>query len=294
MELRHLHHFAVLAESGSLHSAARRLTLRQPALSHSIRSLEADIGTRLVERSPTGTRLTQAGSAFLNEIQPLLTALDRAVHTARIAANVLPLLHLGVSANTATVRLTALVRKFQETMPQNSVVISDGSAIHLLALLDSGLLDIALLPAAAMVGYNGGREILWKEELHLALSKTHYLADRAEIDLQCLKEEAVIVGNSREPGGVDQVLLEGCLIAGVAPQIVATAEHQEVRLALVAAGIGLTALSPSRLEIGTESSVICRPTRPPLYLNIGAAWPVTGPTMSARRFLDIARILTTI
>ncbi|MBF5094194.1 LysR family transcriptional regulator [Azospirillum sp. INR13] len=33
MDLRHLRHFITLAETGSLHRAARQLRLRQPALS---------------------------------------------------------------------------------------------------------------------------------------------------------------------------------------------------------------------------------------------------------------------
>lgn len=293
MDLRHLHHFDMLAETGSLHRAACRLGLRQPALSQSIRALETDVGTRLVERSPTGSRLTRAGTAFLHEVRAILAALDRAVHIARLAANTPAPLRLSVTADIATRRLTALVQKFREINPEDRVIVSDGSATHLLSQLDAELLDLVLLPAAVMIGYGGNRETLWREDLHLALPTAHPLAAEAVIDLRRLAEEPVIVGAGREPWAADKVLLEGCRTTGVVPQVVAAVQHQEVRLALVAAGVGLTTLPASRLETETGNGIVHRPTMPPLHLSVAAAWPASGPSAPARRFLDQARALVT-
>ncbi len=295
MDLLHLRRFAALAESGSLHGAARRLALKQPALSQSIRALEADVGTRLVERSPTGPHLTQAGDAFLNEVRFIPAALDQAVHIARLAANSSASLRLrlGVTADIAACPLAALMQAFRQDVPEACVFVSDGSTAHLLSLLNAGLLDLALLPVAATAGYDGGTEILWREELYLALPATHPLADEAVIDLNRLAKEPIIIGTGREPDTTHQALLDGCRAAGVTPQVVATVQHQEVRLALVAAGVGLTALPASALEDGTGNGIVHRPTTPPLRLTIAAAWPASGLAAPARRFLDQARMSAT-
>ncbi|MBO0517860.1 helix-turn-helix domain-containing protein, partial [Streptomyces beijiangensis] len=50
-----------VARHGSLGKAARELGISQPAASGRIRSMEARLGVVLLERSPRGSRLTDAG-----------------------------------------------------------------------------------------------------------------------------------------------------------------------------------------------------------------------------------------
>ena len=74
LSLDKLEHFRVLARAGSYARAASELPLSQPALSRSIASLEAECGTRLVdrERGRAGVTLTPAGVALLDEADQLL------------------------------------------------------------------------------------------------------------------------------------------------------------------------------------------------------------------------------
>jgi 3-hydroxyisobutyrate dehydrogenase len=67
MDLRRLRHFHVLAESLNFSRAAQRLHMAQPALSVSIQKLEAELGTRLFERTSSGVVLTAVGQAALVE-----------------------------------------------------------------------------------------------------------------------------------------------------------------------------------------------------------------------------------
>ena len=67
VELRHLRYFAVLAEELHFSHAAERLHIEQPPLSRAIKELEEDLGVVLFDRDRRGTKLTAAGSAFLQD-----------------------------------------------------------------------------------------------------------------------------------------------------------------------------------------------------------------------------------
>jgi DNA-binding transcriptional LysR family regulator len=62
----HLFRFQAIVEEGSMHRAASRLNLTQPALSRSIAILEDSFGRQLLERHARGVRPTPFGERVLN------------------------------------------------------------------------------------------------------------------------------------------------------------------------------------------------------------------------------------
>ncbi len=60
-----LRHFLAVAAEGSISAAAQRLAISQPALTKSIRKLEARFGAPLFERMPRGVSLTPFGQTLL-------------------------------------------------------------------------------------------------------------------------------------------------------------------------------------------------------------------------------------
>ncbi|WP_250194218.1 LysR family transcriptional regulator [Aquincola tertiaricarbonis] len=64
MDLRDLRYFETIAELQHLGRASARLHRTQPALTSSIRRLEADCGAALFEKSGRGIRLTEAGKVL--------------------------------------------------------------------------------------------------------------------------------------------------------------------------------------------------------------------------------------
>jgi|HubBroStandDraft_6_1064221.scaffolds.fasta_scaffold290592_1 LysR family glycine cleavage system transcriptional activator len=77
--LRHLRAFCVAARHRSFKVAAAELFLTPSAVSHQMKELETMLGMRLFERKTRALELTTAGHRLLEEVEPLLEALDRSL-----------------------------------------------------------------------------------------------------------------------------------------------------------------------------------------------------------------------
>ena len=74
--LRGLRTFCIAAKCGSFRAAAERLFVTASAVSHQIKSLEEEFGTRLFEKAGRSLRLTAAGEALYEDVSPLISRLD--------------------------------------------------------------------------------------------------------------------------------------------------------------------------------------------------------------------------
>src|ERR1700736_6608777 len=79
--------FEPAARMRSLTRAAESLHLTHGAISHQIKSLEADFGVRLVERAGRGIRLTDEGERFASRVRAVLSDLGDAVREVTERAN---------------------------------------------------------------------------------------------------------------------------------------------------------------------------------------------------------------
>jgi DNA-binding transcriptional LysR family regulator len=83
LDLRLVRCFTVVAEELHFGRAAAALHLAQPSLSRHIRRLEGELGVRLFDRTTQGTRLTEAGAAFLPRAEALLRSAAEAAALVR-------------------------------------------------------------------------------------------------------------------------------------------------------------------------------------------------------------------
>ncbi len=78
LNLGDLRAFFLVAETGSFARAARRLEQSKPVVSRRVARLEALLSVHLLQRTTTGTHLTEAGHAFYDEAQTAMSQLERA------------------------------------------------------------------------------------------------------------------------------------------------------------------------------------------------------------------------
>ncbi|MHA6880052.1 LysR substrate-binding domain-containing protein [Ralstonia pseudosolanacearum] len=75
--------FEAVARCGSFTGAASELSITQSAVSKQIKALEEALGCALFDRHARGIKLSKTGAGFLDEVEPLLYRLQRAVEKAR-------------------------------------------------------------------------------------------------------------------------------------------------------------------------------------------------------------------
>src|ERR1700755_917596 len=66
--------FYAVATAGSMNAAAELMGITQSAISKRLTQLEARLGARLLERSPTGIQLTEAGTEALDHVTTMMRA----------------------------------------------------------------------------------------------------------------------------------------------------------------------------------------------------------------------------
>jgi DNA-binding transcriptional LysR family regulator len=238
VELRQLRHFVALAEERSVTAAARRELIVQSGLSHSIQSLERELGTELYLRGTRPVRLTSAGEALLNPAREALnaaTAAERAVHETRDV--LVGRLRMGVSLSAQhVVPFAGYLADFLRVHPGVDVQMRMASALAMQDMVDCGELDCAIGPALEQRG-RLRLTPLGAEPLLLTCRADHPLALRDGLRVSDLDGERFV---DVPPGWVGRLLSDAMFAgAGITRRIVAEVGDWELFLELVTAGVGI-------------------------------------------------------
>jgi DNA-binding transcriptional LysR family regulator len=118
--------FVAVAEEGQFQRAADRIGRSQQAVSKRIAGLEADLGTALFRRVPSGAVLTDDGRTFLPHARAFLAAADTAVGSVRPQAR--PLRVDIMSRRTAPADLLRAFRDSYPAVPVDTVAAGNGAA----------------------------------------------------------------------------------------------------------------------------------------------------------------------
>ena len=184
LDLRLVGYFVVVAEHRHFGRAATALRVAQPSLSRQIRRLEQQLGVRLLDRTPQGTRLTEAGDVFLPRDKALLRSASQAAAQARAAAQPS---HIRIGY-TAGLIVTPAVREMRREHPDAEV-----QAVHLAwNQARDALLDHRVDVVVTRLPFPTDRlhvTILYDEPRVLAVSVDHRLAGRQSVTLDDIADE---------------------------------------------------------------------------------------------------------
>jgi DNA-binding transcriptional LysR family regulator len=183
-DLRLVRYFTVVAEHRHFGRAAEELRVAQPSLSRQIQRLEHDLGARLLDRTPQGTRLTEAGEVFLPQAKALLKSAAQAAAQARAAAQP-SRITLGYTTN---IIITKAARELRNRHP--------GAGVQTLHVdwgdVRDALLDhrVDAVVARLPFPFDGLHvTVLYDEPRGVLLSTEHPLAERESLTLDDIADE---------------------------------------------------------------------------------------------------------
>ena len=244
LELRLLRYFVAVAETEHVGRAAERLHVSQSPLSRQIHQLEELLGVALFERDGRRIRLTKSGRELLEPARDLLGRADAFVRDARAATTAGPgRIGIGfVGTAVATGVLPTAMRALRADHPGVQIALRHAATEVQLALVRAGELDVALVHAPpATRELRAARVLAQPYKLavprHGALAKKP-LAPRVLGEVPWIAVRASDKNRAR--------WFAACAAAGFVPQIAVEVADYASALALVEAGVGVTAVPASQ------------------------------------------------
>jgi DNA-binding transcriptional LysR family regulator len=242
LEVRHLRALCAIADTGSLHRAARQLGVSQPSLSTQLRRIEQELGGALFLRARTGCRPTALGRVVLGRARPLVAEMRALVAEARAAAVTGPQLRVGSTASRA---LAGWLRRLRSRR-QEPLLQMDVSANSLLRMVADGQLDVAYVHEVEGCPLRVPRELrvrvlLEREPQFVSLPADHPAAARPVVRLDELAEDRWMVDPTVD--GEWDAVHRMLRTAGLSPRILHGDYHTAA--SLVATGEAVTVCQPT-------------------------------------------------
>lgn len=193
IDSRQLHAFVILARTGSFTQTARELFLTQSAVSHSIKSLETDMGCRLFDRVGKTVMLTQAGEQLLPSADRILREMD----SARGGMTGLRQwgfgrLRVGAPAPIGDGLLPLVLSEVRRREPRTLLKTEVADESSPLELLEARRVDLVLSPAGKP-DERFATEPLFAEEHVFAVPNEHPWARLTTAPLEAVGPQPVIV-----------------------------------------------------------------------------------------------------
>jgi len=277
-----------VARLGSLGGAAREVGITQPAASSRIRSMERQLGVALVDRSPRGSRLTDAGALvtdWARRIVEAAEAFDAGAQALRDRRD--SRLRVAASMTIAEYLLPGWLLALRAQRPDTAVSLLAGNSAAVGERLLSGEADLGFVEGVS-VPPGLDSTVIAHDRLIVVTAPGHAWARRRRpLEASELAATPLIL---REKGSGTRQVLDAAL-GGLARPLIELSSTTAVKAAVVS-GAGPAVLS--ELAVGEELAMRRLVSVPvdgvALARDLRAVWP-TGhrPVGPARELLSLTQ-----
>lgn len=174
MDFRELKYIVTTAECQSFTAAAKKLYISQPSLSYVISKVEEETGVLLFDRKTTPITLTYAGKRYVEtarEILALHDSLQKELHD--IENEESGEINLGIPTERAGYMLPRVLKRFRSSFPKVSLRLKEARSSQIVHDLESGTVDLAILPGRTDDLPPGLQtELIYREKLYLVADKS--------------------------------------------------------------------------------------------------------------------------
>ncbi|MEU1502562.1 LysR family transcriptional regulator [Streptomyces sp. NPDC005732] len=277
-----------VARLGSLGRAARELGITQPAASSRVRSMERQLGVALVDRSPRGSRLTDAGALvtdWARRVVEAAEAFDAGAQALRDRRD--SRLRVAASMTIAEYLLPGWLIALRGQRPDTAVSLLAGNSAAVAERLLAGEADLGFVEGLSVpAGLDSA--VIAHDRLIVVTAPGHPWA-RRRTPLEGPELAATPLILREEGSGTRQVL--DTALGGLARPLIELSSTTAVKAAAVS-GAGPAVLSELALgeELSTHRLVSVPLSGVELRRALRAVWP-TGhrPTGPARDLLALTR-----
>lgn len=280
-----------VARHGSLGAAAREVGITQPAASSRIRSMERQLGVALVDRSPRGSRLTDAGALvtdWARRIVEAAEAFDAGAQALRGRRD--SRLRVAASMTIAEYLMPGWLIALRAERPDTAVSLQAGNSATVAQQLLAGDADVGFVEGLAVPdGLDGA--IVAHDRLALVAAPSHpWARRRGPLDPAELAATPLIL---RERGSGTRQVLDAALAGhgGLSEPLLELASTTAVKGAAVS-GAGPAVLSELAIseELASRRLVAIPVEGVLLRRDLRAVWPAGHrPTGPARDLLSLTR-----
>lgn len=291
-DIRQLRYAIAAANHGSFYRAARALEIEQSTLSRNVLKLERAIGMPIFERSRAGVTTTLAGNTFLRGAKSMVASADKLVGMMRAASQGRAGgLGLGHNNSVSAGNLRATMMGWRDAHPDVEVECVEADRSALLASLDTGDIDIAILMGVA--DHEGFRcETLWSERMLVALPTTHPLAKCDVVHWTDLRNERFLLPASDPGPEIRDMLLGRLSISGANPNIRMQQSSRETILSVLGGGPGVSIVCEGSTG-ALYPDVVYRPIhgeQGPALTGFSGCWREDNGNPALRRFLGFIKM----
>lgn len=233
-----------VAEQRSFTAAAAALGYTQSAVSRQVAVLEREVGAPLFTRNPGGAALTPAGTTLLRRGRVVLDELAAAERELTGAAE--EVVRLGVYVSAGFTVLPSALQQLRRVRPDIRVTTREGTTPSLVRSVRAGTLDLALVTARPPFRSPDDEaprlvsRTVAEADLVVAVSDSGRFAGRHDVTAA----ELATCDWIASPGTSDEPLLGVWPGLPGRPNIAHTARDWLTKLQLVAAGFGVTSVTP--------------------------------------------------
>jgi DNA-binding transcriptional LysR family regulator len=260
LDVTRLRVLVAVARHGSVTAAAHALNYAQPSVSHHLARLEAETGTKLIQRAGRGIRLTDAGRLLAERAAEVIGRLDAAENELAVYSGLRAgRLRLAAFPSALSTLVPAAAAMLRDKHPSVDLRLNEAEPPESLRMLRAGYVDVAVIFRHEPETPEGGespppidmdlREQVLLDEPVYVIAPAYGQADAEAVPAAAITEmwpaDLARFSGQRWIAGCDRCrehLLKQCAAAGFSPKIAFTTDDFVAVQALVTAGLGLAML----------------------------------------------------
>jgi len=292
MDLRHLRYFVAVAEERHFTRAAHRLGIQQPPLSHQIRQLEDELGTRLIRRLTRGLELTESGAYLLEEAYRILNHVERTkAEVQSLARGTTGRIRLGFGGASYFYPLVSnLIRYFRDRYPEVTLIPEQSVTPRLVGKLKSNEVDIAFLRPPLLEEHDWlALEPLFEEDLVAVLPALHPLAGNKAVRLADMAGENFILFPPADSPGFYDEIARACQRAGFTLKLGQETPNIPAIVLMVGTGFGVSIVPRSVSQLHVDGVVYLPIEGDMPKAAIALGYRKDGQSQAMRNFVAVAK-----